>query len=306
LAGTSRRWLRLVPGLLGLALIATLIARSDLATVKQLLQRSPWTLAVLCGCYLAGALCDAAGWTALIASPSQLGLRNALGLHVGMDSLAFSLPSGNLIAEGAAFAVLRRRGIPRPEALRGLLWRRGLLSASHATILLSAALLAPGALVVRFGSPALLPAVALIFFFVMAVTLVLLVRKGPRLWSAPGLPSARALWAAPPFAATWLVDVLETWLVLRLLGAPLPLLSVLPAESLLSLVRAVAVFVPAGLGLQDVGYAAFLASSGVDAPEALAAAFVLLKRSKEAIVVLIGYLWLGLGTRRGEPAPLPA
>jgi hypothetical protein len=73
-------------------------------------------------------------------------------------------------------------------------------------------------------------------------------------------------------------------------------------EAGLSLVRSAAVIAPSGLGIVDLGYGAVLPALGADA--GVAAAFVLLKRAKEAAWVLAGYAVLAaLRGRAATPAP---
>ena len=93
----------------------------------------------------------------------------------------------------------------------------------------------------------------------------------------------------PPQIA-WLMEALETLLILSLLNSGLTFSQVMPVEAFLVTVRVAAFFVPAGLGVQDVGYAMFLAAFGVPNAVSVAAAFVLLKRAKEGFWTAVGYL----------------
>jgi uncharacterized membrane protein YbhN (UPF0104 family) len=110
---------------------------------------------------------------------------------------------------------------------------------------------------------------------------------------------------APPivfYALGWLVRSLETWLFLRLVGVSIPLPVAMVIETALILVRAMAVPVPAGLGVQDAGYVLCLKALGVPDAVTVGAAFVVLKRGKDAFWILVGFLLLGFGRRSGEPA----
>ena len=102
--------------------------------------------------------------------------------------------------------------------------------------------------------------------------------------------------------AAWLMDTVETWLILRVLGVHLGFVAVYSFEAGLSLVRSMAFFVPAGLGVQDLGYFAFLSALGVPDALGVGAAFVLLKRTKELLWVFVGYgllIFLRLKIARG-------
>jgi len=87
--------------------------------------------------------------------------------------------------------------------------------------------------------------------------------------------------------AGWFLDALESWLLLRLIGAPLGIGDAIALEACVSLVRALAFAVPGGLGAQDLGYHALL--SGVAGGSA-ALAFVFLKRARDVTFSALGLL----------------
>jgi uncharacterized membrane protein YbhN (UPF0104 family) len=91
------------------------------------------------------------------------------------------------------------------------------------------------------------------------------------------------------FVGCWSVEAVETWILLRLLGAHLPLGTVFAFEASVSLLRSVGCFAPGGLGVQDLGYVAAFAAVGVPDVVNVGAAFVVLKRAKEIVWSLIGY-----------------
>jgi uncharacterized membrane protein YbhN (UPF0104 family) len=106
--------------------------------------------------------------------------------------------------------------------------------------------------------------------------------------------------------AGWFAEAGETWVLLRLLGVDLSFAAVLAFEPVVSFARSAAFFIPAGLGIQDAGYMAFLRQAGIPDAVNRAAAFVLLKRFKEVGWIVVGWILL-LATRgriaeRGQPA----
>jgi uncharacterized protein (TIRG00374 family) len=106
----------------------------------------------------------------------------------------------------------------------------------------------------------------------------------------------------------WLIEGFETFLILHLLGADLGLATVMSFDAALSVVRSAAVFAPAGIGVQDLGYLTVLDAYGVPESSGIAPAFIVLKRMKEAFWILIGFVLLALARRRHhipvtEPAP---
>jgi glycosyltransferase 2 family protein len=87
--------------------------------------------------------------------------------------------------------------------------------------------------------------------------------------------------------AGWLLDALETWLLLRFLGAPVSAGGAIALEATVSVVRALAFAVPGGLGAQDLGYHMLLIGA---AGGPAAAAFVLLKRARDVTWSTLGLL----------------
>jgi hypothetical protein len=94
------------------------------------------------------------------------------------------------------------------------------------------------------------------------------------------------------FLGMWLTEAFETYLIANLLGVPFSFFQALAVEAMCSLIRALVFFVPAGLGFQDLSYTAFFAAFGVVHPASTGASFALLKRAKELIWVVLGYVVL--------------
>jgi uncharacterized membrane protein YbhN (UPF0104 family) len=113
----------------------------------------------------------------------------------------------------------------------------------------------------------------------------------------------RALRAHILHVLAWMARAAEPWVILRLAGAPLSYVDVLAAEALVGLVRSAAMVVPAGLGVQELGYSVFLRATGAPDPAALTAALALLRRVREAAWAAAGYvlLWKQPQQAAGEP-----
>jgi len=110
-----------------------------------------------------------------------------------------------------------------------------------------------------------------------------------------------AAWSSPlpllAFLAGWLLEAADTLLILYLLGVRLPWTTVGALEVSASFLRNVAFMVPAGLGVQDLSYLAFLRALNVSDALNVAAAFLLLKRCKECFWAITGYAILALELR---------
>ena len=99
----------------------------------------------------------------------------------------------------------------------------------------------------------------------------------------------------------WIFEGLESYLILRVLGAPLGVIEILSIDAALSVVRSSAMFTPSGIGVQDVGYLAMLQAYGVPDAASLGPAFIVLKRAKEAFWIAIGFAILARPGPRARP-----
>jgi glycosyltransferase 2 family protein len=114
---------------------------------------------------------------------------------------------------------------------------------------------------------------------------------------------ARAGWAtwvaAAAFLGAWFFEALDTAVVVRLVGGPPSLAFAFASEVGISMVRSMGNIAPAGLGVQDAGYATLLPAMGMT-PD-VAAAFVLVKRGKELVWIALGYALLAVVRRAESP-----
>ena len=253
----------------------------------------------------------------------ELSAGAALVVRVVSEALHFGAPGGVVASEAAAVTLLARTGIPAEKALLLTAGRKWLVMRAHAIYLAMGACIGASALAVigqavhtRAPLRALVLASAIVPL-VLSVALGLTMRRSSR---AKRFASVRACvarllrarqWTAlgtAVFLCAWLVEATETAVILRLVGAPMSMASVVAIEGVLSLARSAVAFVPGGLGVQDVGYASALGALG--ATHETAAAFVLLKRAKEITWIAIGFAVNAIASAR-KPAsaatrPVPA
>lgn len=321
-----RVWLRPWPLVLALALAVWLFARVDPSSCTRRLSELGALVWLVPLPALVGVGLDVAAWRLLWPAHAPRPAFWALArTRLAMDALALVLPGGGLLADGLAPGWLRRScRLPPADGFTLLAIRKGLIVAAHALLLITA--LVPAAvastadvrtLAAVWGCGVLLVLVAGLALRGLATgracaTLVALLARLPgsrlrawrRRWEARlGLIDARlraAATASPArlvaalalLAASLTAEALETYVILRLLGAPVTLAQALPAEAVMQLVRAAAFIVPAGLGVQDAGYALFLEWCGLSDALAVAAAYALARRGREALTALGGYALL--------------
>lgn len=263
-----------------------------------------------------------------------------IAVRLVADAVFMSLPSGAVIAEALQPYLLRRRGaVPFEEAVVGTVARKIFIILSQGLFLGLAATVAypvlqrasqkaigrPGLPALLLFSSGLLVAIAVvlgaIFFYgkVAQRSRHALERLGLS-WLRPWLERnahrfgaaddhvaryfasgwARLLAPLPAFLAMWLVKAFETWLFVRLLGAPISFGAAMALETTILLVRVLVVPVPGGLGVQDLGYVLFMRAIAVPDATTVGAALALLKRGKEVFWTAIG-LAIFVATRRRGP-----
>jgi Lysylphosphatidylglycerol synthase TM region len=92
------------------------------------------------------------------------------------------------------------------------------------------------------------------------------------------------------FLAGWLCEALESFLILKVLGVQIDFFAIASVEVMLSFLKSVFFVLPAGIGIQDLGYVSCLSALGVPDALTVGASFSALKRGKELSWAAIGYL----------------
>jgi len=265
-------------------------------------------------------------------------LAQIVPIRIATEALHLTAPAGFLVADSAAASLLDSRcGVPVAEGAMVAFARRWLVMRSHAAyVLLGAAV--GGAILsavsARYlGGPWLGWAVAAASLVPLLMSQALgegfrgrgliarmhaAASRAPWRWlrehtsrwregavsvddrlASIGVAHAVTWSATGAFFACWLLEAIDTAIVLWLVGAPLDIAFAMAAEVGISLLRSAGNVVPAGLGVQDAGYATLLPAMGV-APDACAA-FVVLKRGKELLWIALGYALLAV-LRKSESA----
>ncbi len=89
--------------------------------------------------------------------------------------------------------------------------------------------------------------------------------------------------------SAWIAVGFETLLILRFLGVNATFTQAVALESTASLFRIVFFFLPGGIGASEVGFVALLVAFGFPDPITLSAAYIAVKRLKEAVWIVAGY-----------------
>jgi len=328
----GRAALRAAGSLAAAGLLAFLFRRADLGRIRALLAAAPWLLATpvfYFGVVLCDAL---GWRRLIMTPGRRPPLLRLLEARVAAEGLGLSLPSGGVLAEGVAVVLARKLcGVPTGLAVASLAARRFFIFLSFGLALAASAVAGHSLLgrisprvIGRGGLGWVVPAAAafvLLAAFGLRAALLggaLAGRMFRGLRALPVPPLRRWLERRTEafsevdrqvatalagrrggtalttlcFLGIWLCEVGETWFILHLLGAGLSPRTVLSFEPLLTLTRGLAFFTPSGLGVQDLGYLAFIKGLGVKQAINVWGAFVVVKRGKEIFWIIIGYLLL--------------
>jgi glycosyltransferase 2 family protein len=300
-------------------LLARALASADWAgSVAHLAAIGPLALLVLVPFPIGMAL-DGAAWRALLAKTGhRVSLTRLFRVRMATEAVTIALPAGGLVTEALGPALLANDA-PIGASFASSVAKRWLIIRTHGYYALFAtalgwSLLGRGALTWIVASSALALVALSIATQAAAMRLGLAARVHGALARLRGSrvlgrfassaddrasfdrvdASLRALgggWHAGPSLALlgmWLFESVEAFVILRLLGAPVSYVDILAIEAALSVVRSAAVFAPAGLGVQDLGYLALFALLGIPDVAAIGPAFLVLKRAKEVFFVSLG------------------
>lgn len=311
-------WLRL-PGLvLGVGVVAWLVAHTDVAELFSVFPRIGWGFVAILAARGATVVIDCAAWVCLVPRAEQPRFTAMLAWRWIAESINTTLPAAQ-IGGDVVRARLLQRGIAAPA--------RGAASVAvdvclslFAQILFT---LLGFILLARLGSaaswwPAMLSA-ALVPAFVLASWELLVRRRllsaaerwaerlGQRrvavalaaLGTALGLVAtgrAALLLSLVFHLASFLAHAGELWLTLALMGVPASFAEATVLESLSLAARSAAFPIPSGWGAQEAALIAVAALTGLPAETALALGLV--KRAREFAIGLPGLIAWALAERR--------
>ncbi|MFN0245309.1 MAG: flippase-like domain-containing protein [Kofleriaceae bacterium] len=282
---------------------------------------------------------DALAWRGLLVAAGQrVTWQRLFAVRFATEAVLMTVPGGSLVGESLKPILLARTaGVPASATVATIGVKRCLLGIAQAAYLAIAIVLGYSVLVaaspnvvgsnalpwiatvVAVGLAVVCGAVLVMFGHVQLVARIhgvmvrmpsRRVREAVERWragfeatdasSSALVRDRKALVVAwTLLLVAWIAETAETYVLLRLVGVDLDPLAVLAIEATMVFARNAAFFVPAGLGVQDAGYLAFLGAVGVASPAATA--FVVVKRAKELVWVCIGYAVLFLLDSRRVP-----
>jgi len=103
------------------------------------------------------------------------------------------------------------------------------------------------------------------------------------------------------FFLTWILISFESLVILKVMGINASIFQMILIESLISIVRVCFFFIPGAIGPQDAGLIILFTMTGLPDPVANAFLFVIIRRIKELVWIVVGYILLMfLGAKLGN------
>jgi putative membrane protein len=302
------RALRLAGLLLGIALVAWLVSRTDLATLSQAFAHIGWGFAAILA---ARGLCiavDCAAWDCLLTGGGRPHFVVMLALRWIGESINTTLPAAQIGGDVVRARLLQRRlAVPAHGAASVAVdFCLSLLAQIIFTLIgfvLLAHLSAAASLWPILVSAAIVPLFALASWELLVRRRFLRAaerfaeRLGRRRIAAALAALAKALsliagghsrlaLSLTLHLVSWLGHIGELWLTLYLMGVPVGFAEAAMLESLSLTARSVAFLIPSGWGAQEAALIGLAVLTGMSAEAALALGLV--KRAREFAVGLPG------------------
>jgi uncharacterized membrane protein YbhN (UPF0104 family) len=261
-------------------------------------------------------------------------LRELLWIRIATEATANSLPAGLAVCETLKVILLNRRlGVAPSEAAANGIVTKFSLGISHGLFLILGLSLASEILrqnsIQLTGRPGLQYigfAVAAVFLMItVAATLLLfrgnvvtslfgrLQRLPVRAWqrwltrhqeqfhdvdhnlsAVSQLPKRQMALSVGLYFVGWFCSALENYLILTLLGAHATFDQCISLEAVISIIRLMFFFIPSSIGIQEVVYFTMFRGFGFPDGDAIAAAFIIIKRLKEICWIATGYALLSV------------
>ncbi|MBI3880701.1 MAG: flippase-like domain-containing protein [Verrucomicrobia bacterium] len=331
-----KRALKIFLLLLGLALFAWFVQRAGVDAIADAFRKLGWLAPVALLPYALVYIFDTLGWFfAFGLGAPKPGYLQLLRVRWAGEAVNNVVPSGYVGGEAVKVFLLHRRGFPTLAATTSVVIGKTVQVSAQVIFIALGACLA--LLHLPEGSPArhgmaVVAALAVgmvlalfwiqsrgLFSFVHALVAKLPFRvralekreahfrelddrifrfyyQSPKVFAASGLC----------YLAGWLCDALELFVVSRLLGFPLEFTQCVAIESFISVAKALGIFVPAAMGVQESGVVLLFNLFGLTETQAIT--YAILRRGREVVYSATGavLLYSEGGSLRGLSARVAA
>jgi putative membrane protein len=311
-----KRAFKLTLLLLGLALFAWFVRRAGVGAITDAFRQLGWFAPVALLPYALVYLADTLGWWFAFGwNALRPRFFTLLRVRWAGEAVNNVVPSGYVGGEAVKVYLLHRRGFPALAATTSVVVGKTVQVSAQVVFIALGAVLALGHL--PAGSPAR-PGMAIVAALALVAVLALfwvqshglfglvhgLVRRLPFRWPALERREAHLreldarifrfyhqdrrgfVASGVAYFAGWLCDALELLVVSHLLGFPLAFGECVAIESFISVAKALGIFVPAAVGVQESGVWLLFQLFGLTEQQAVA--YAVLRRGRELVFVAIG------------------
>ena len=303
----------------GLALFGWYLSRADLRAVGETLGRLGWLAPTILVPYIFVYLLDCLGWRFSFPPGTNVSFATLFRIRWSGESVNNVLPSAYVGGEAVKVHLLRRHGLAAQTGLGAAVVSKSAQSIAQLVFILLAAIaflrlagdqpgLQAGMLLVLVGGGLVLAGLFWmqrrgLFGSLLALAQAvhanfgfLEKRRAKILEADQAIASyyrnhrARFCAATAIYLGGWLSDTLEIYLVARLLELPIAWKQALAVEAFTSVAKVLGLWVPGALGVQESSIVLLGRLAGL--PDPLSATYALLRRAREILFALVGWLLL--------------
>jgi uncharacterized protein (TIRG00374 family) len=313
------KWLAL---LVGLTLLGWYLARVDWPAMRQSAIKLGWLAPLVCVPYLLTYVADCYGWRLAFRHGPAVSFLTLFRIRWAGESLNNVLPSAYIGGEALKVYLLQRRGVPVDEGAASAVVSKTAQTVAQVLLITMASVAflyvggdQPG---LRLGMSVVLGTAVLVLvglFWVqrrgllgvlVAMTRALRIRIAALESNRPRIEEldrtilrfyhqhpGRFLGSTGAYLGGWLMDTMEILLVSHLVGMPITWWQALCVEAFTGVAKALGMWVPGSLGVQESGIVLLGRLAGL--PDTLSFTYALVRRAREVVFVLIGWVLLCLG-----------
>ncbi len=321
----------------GITVMILLFNDVDVGAVTRSVAGIGWSFIGILAVYFIGCVFDVLAWRRLMPAPfSTISFFRLLAIHIAGESFYRFIPAGVVIGDSMKIYLLRKHfPMGYSQAVSSLVLRKLFMGIAQVlyigwAVVLGIVLHASG----NMGPMEYTGEILAVLLFVLFASMGYWIVKGTLCSSLYSmlirLPSKKlralietekhvfiatdvllrdalqnrrsdVLAATLLFVCNWMTELTETIVILFSLSAAVSATGVMLFEPVISLVRSIAFIFPGGLGIMDAGYVSALRLFGLGNAGVIAAAFIVIKRSKELFWIIVGLaLAMVLGGYRVE------
>jgi putative membrane protein len=301
---------------LGLALFAWFVQRAGVGEIARAFANLGWLAPVVLLPFGLVYLLDTLGWRFAFGDEGVpgVGFGTLARIRWAGESINTVLPSAYIGGEAVKVQLLHKRGVPRVNSASSAV--AGKTAQVVAQVMFIAAGAIAGVAILPPESPARAGMLTITALAAVIVALLIWLQQRGMFRTLSAILPVRALTkraeslrrlddrifefyrkdrlhfllSTAAYFAGWIADTLEILLVSHLLGMPIDFSQALAVEAFISVAKALGIFVPGALGVQESGIVFLCYLFGL--PPALGVSYAIIRRGREVMYVAIGGMFL--------------